>query len=48
MSRECDKCGWRKAVANRKGVKIPGGSGKCCRPEGFCRSQKEGKENVGS
>jgi len=34
---DCSACQWHKAMSNsKKGVKIPGGFGKCTRPEGHC------------
>lgn len=35
--KDCNKCGYLKARINPyKGVKIPGGFGKCIRPGGHC------------
>lgn len=37
---DCNGCGFHKGMMNKvKGVKIPGNSGKCTRPEGICFSE---------
>lgn len=41
-TRDCNTCEFHKALSNRKykGVRIPGGYGKCCRPGGHCSPHK--------
>ena len=35
--KDCNKCEFKKGMMNpKKGVKIPGGYGKCIRPGGHC------------
>lgn len=37
MKKDCTKCKFKKAMISKfKGVKIPGGMGKCIRPGGHC------------
>jgi hypothetical protein len=38
---DCNTCEhWRERKAKKKGTRIPGGVGKCTRPEGHCRPSK--------
>jgi len=38
---DCSQCQYHRAMSNKKkGVKIPGGYGKCIRPEGHCSPEK--------
>jgi len=36
--RDCNRCDCWRGMSNRKysGVRVPDGSGKCCRPGGHC------------
>jgi len=42
---DCAKCPfWKKRASKIKGKLIPGGSGKCTRPEGLCENPKVRRE----
>lgn len=48
MNGNCEKCGHRKGMINKKkGVRIPGGSGKCTRPGGLCVPSPIGAPGIG-
>ena len=39
--KDCSRCGdWRPSSSRISGVVIPGGTGKCIRPDGHCNPEK--------